>query len=227
MKTVLITGASRGIGFELMKIALLNGAHVVAISRSNINTDGFDSTNLTHIKADLTHIYEENNELLDPLKAFKFDLVINNAGLTLNKSFDEITPKEYDNVYNTNVKAPFFLLQKVVSEHLYNQFLSIINVSSMGGVQGSVKFPGLSAYSSSKGALTILTECLAEEWKDLPIQINNLALGAVQTEMLEEAFPGYKAEISPVQMAQYIWSYALYSEKMQNGKTNQISVTTP
>jgi NAD(P)-dependent dehydrogenase (short-subunit alcohol dehydrogenase family) len=72
----------------------------------------------------------------------------------------------------------------------------------MGGIQGSLKFPGLAAYSSSKGAVITLSE-LAEEYKEQGIAFNVLALGSVQTEMLE-AFPGYQAPISAEGMAQYI-----------------------
>lgn len=97
----------------------------------------------------------------------------------------------------------------------------------MGGVQGSVKFPGLAAYSSSKAAVINLTELLAEEYKDSGISFNVLALGAVQTEMLEEAFPGYKASISAVEMANYIFDFSLNGQKYYNGKLLQVSNSTP
>ena len=103
----------------------------------------------------------------------------------------------------------------------------VINISSIGGVQGSVKFPGLSAYSSSKGALITLTEMLAEEYKELKINFNVLALGAVQTEMLEEAFPGYEASISAIQMAKYIMQFSISGQQLYNGKVLQVSNSTP
>ena len=97
----------------------------------------------------------------------------------------------------------------------------------MGGVRGSVKFPGLSAYSSSKGALITLTEVLAEEYKETGPSFNVLALGSVQTEMLEEAFPGYKAPISARAMADYIAEFALSGNLFYNGKTLEVSSSTP
>jgi NAD(P)-dependent dehydrogenase (short-subunit alcohol dehydrogenase family) len=97
----------------------------------------------------------------------------------------------------------------------------------MGGVQGSVKFPGLSAYSSSKGAIITLTELLAEEYKETGPSFNVLALGSVQTEMLEEAFPGFKAPLSATEMAQYIMDFSLTGNKFYNGKILQVSSTTP
>jgi 3-oxoacyl-[acyl-carrier protein] reductase len=97
----------------------------------------------------------------------------------------------------------------------------------MGGIQGSAKFPGLSAYSSSKGAVLTLTELLAEEFKETGPSFNALALGAVQTEMLEEAFPGYKAPVSAIEMAEYVMNFALNGQKLYNGKILQVSSSTP
>ena len=97
----------------------------------------------------------------------------------------------------------------------------------MGGVQGSMKFPGLAAYSSSKGAVITLTELLAEEYKEHAISFNVLALGAVQTEMLEEAFPGYEAPTTALEMANYIYEFALTGNKFYNGKMLQVSSSTP
>ena len=103
----------------------------------------------------------------------------------------------------------------------------VVTVSSMGGVQGSSKFPGLAAYSSSKGAVITLSELLAEEYKDKGIAFNVLALGAVQTEMLEEAFPGYEVPLSAAEMASYIANFSLTGNKFYNGKVLQVAATTP
>ena len=97
----------------------------------------------------------------------------------------------------------------------------------MGGFQGSAKFAGLSAYSSSKAAVVGLTECLAEELKDKDIFVNCLAIGAVQTEMLSEAFPGYEAPVSPKQMAEYIFDFAIKGSQFYNGKILPVSSSTP
>jgi NAD(P)-dependent dehydrogenase (short-subunit alcohol dehydrogenase family) len=97
----------------------------------------------------------------------------------------------------------------------------------MGGFQGAAKFPGLSAYSSSKAALAGLTECLAEELKSKNISVNCLAIGAVQTEMLAKAFPGYKAPLKPNQMAEFICNFALTGHTYFNGKIIPVASTTP
>ena len=103
----------------------------------------------------------------------------------------------------------------------------VVTISSMGGVQGSMKFAGLSAYSSSKGAVIAMTELWAEEFKESGPSFNVLALGAVQTEMLEEAFPGYKAPTTALEMATYIKDFALTGHTLYNGKLLQVSNSTP
>jgi NAD(P)-dependent dehydrogenase (short-subunit alcohol dehydrogenase family) len=97
----------------------------------------------------------------------------------------------------------------------------------MGGVQGSAKFPGLAAYSSSKAALANLSELLAEELKEKNIRVNCLALGAAQTEMLETAFPGYKAPVTAAEMAQWVGWFAINGHRFFNGKVLPVALSTP
>jgi NAD(P)-dependent dehydrogenase (short-subunit alcohol dehydrogenase family) len=103
----------------------------------------------------------------------------------------------------------------------------IVNIASMGGFQGSSKYPGLSCYSASKAALACLTECLAGEFTESGIKVNCLALGSVQTEMLEEAFPGYKAPVDAQEMAEFIADFALKGHKFFNGKILPVAVNNP
>ena len=153
------------------------------------------------------------------------DVLINNAGSLLNKPFSETTVQEFENVYKVNVFGVAEMTKTVLP--MMGQEGHVVTVSSMGGVQGSMKFPGLSAYSSSKGAVITLTELLAEEYKETGPSFNVLALGAVQTEMLEEAFPGYKAPVTALEMAAYIKDFALTGQKLYNGKLLQVSNSTP
>ena len=154
-----------------------------------------------------------------------FDAVINNAGMLINKPFAETTYADFEAVYRVNVFGAAQLIRNLLP------FLTtdshVLNISSMGGVNGTAKFPGLAAYSSSKGALGILTELLAEEFKDNGPRCNALALGAVQTEMLAEAFPDYKAPVSAAQMATYIADFSLNGHHLYNGKVLPISQSTP
>src|SRR5690554_5113331 len=103
----------------------------------------------------------------------------------------------------------------------------IVNISTMGAFQGSVKFPGLSAYSTSKAGITSFTELFAEEYKDTKIKMNCLCLGAAQTEMLEEAFPGLKAPVSAAEIAEFIVDFAYNAPRFFNGKILPVSSTTP
>jgi NAD(P)-dependent dehydrogenase (short-subunit alcohol dehydrogenase family) len=226
MKKIVITGTSRGIGLELVKIFAKAGHEVLALSRNPESIKKLDLKNIHFFEFDITR--EE-----DLQKASEFikeewsslDILINNAGVIVNKPFEEITSEEFERVYKVNVFGVAALTKKMLP--LINKNGHVITVSSMGGVQGSMKFPGLSAYSSSKGAVITLTELLAEEYKENGPAFNVLALGAVQTEMLQEAFPGYKAPLQPGEMAKYIADFSLTGNKFYNGKLLQVSNSTP
>ena len=225
-KNVIITGTSRGIGLELIKLFSNSGFNVLSLSRNITNAQKLNLNNTSFLPFDIT---KENDHLLVNKFISKnwksVDILINNAGLLINKNFQETSLDDFNNVYNTNVFGVVRLIQVCLPFMKKNG--QVINISSIGGVQGSVKFSGLSAYSSSKGALITLTEMLAEEYKESKINFNVLALGAVQTEMLEEAFPGYKASVSAKEMADYIYDFSIKGSKIINGKIIQISSTTP
>ena len=157
---------------------------------------------------------------------FPVDILINNAGALVNRPFSDITREDLMKVYGTNVFGPIQLIQNLMPK--FSSDAHIVNISSVGGVTGSVKFPGLSAYSSSKGAMTILTECLQAEFGDSTSwSFNCLALGAVQTEMLEEAFPGYVAPIDAAAMAAYICGFSLNNHRVMRGRVVEVAMSTP
>jgi short-subunit dehydrogenase len=155
----------------------------------------------------------------------KVDILINNAGYLVNKPFQEINETDIEKSFRVNFTSAFKLTQLLITH--FNKNAHIVNISSMGGFQGSVKFQGLSVYSASKSALSCLTECLAEELKDQQIKVNCLCLGAVQTEMLEEAFPGYKAPVIAKDIASYIFDFASNAHHYLNGKIIPVSLSTP
>jgi len=155
----------------------------------------------------------------------KIDIIIHNAGSLLLKPFSETSQEDFENVYKVNVFG-MANLTRICLPYL-QKGSHVVTISSMGGIQGSLKFAGLAAYSSSKGAVITLSELLAEEYKERGIAFNVLALGAVQTEMLAEAFPGYQAPITAKQMADYIFDFALTGNKYFNGKVLQVSSTNP
>jgi NAD(P)-dependent dehydrogenase (short-subunit alcohol dehydrogenase family) len=153
------------------------------------------------------------------------DILINNSGLLINKPFQDLTSEDFLNVYQVNVFSVAQMTKAMLP--FMKKEGHVVNISSMGGIQGSMKFPGLAAYSSAKGAVITLTELLAEEYKETGPSFNVLALGAVQTEMLEEAFPGYKAPLTAKEMAAYLMDFALNGNKFYNGKILQVSSSTP
>jgi NAD(P)-dependent dehydrogenase (short-subunit alcohol dehydrogenase family) len=221
---VVITGASRGIGFELTKLFSQKGDTVLALARNITDLSNLNLPNVIPFQFDL--LEDDYTPILKKIENWSgIDIVINNAGSIINKPFTEITNQELNDVYQVNVFSPFRLIRDLIP--YMSPDAHTVNISSVGGVQGSVKFPGLSAYSSSKGALAILTECLAQEFSQTNLRFNALALGAVQTKMLEEAFPGFQAQIRPQEMANYIYRFAVLDKHLYNGKVLSVSFSTP
>ena len=225
MKNIIITGTSRGIGYELALQFANAGHHVLAISRKTPQAL-IDNKNITCLSVDLSkeeELQQVENFLSQTWK--KVDVIVHNAGSLLLKPFGEITSQEFENIYKVNVFG-VANLTRICLPYL-QKGSHVVTISSMGGIQGSMKFAGLAAYSSSKGAVITLSELLAEEYKERGISFNVLALGSVNTEMLQEAFPGYQAPLSATEMANYICDFALTGNKYYNGRVLQVSTTTP
>jgi 3-oxoacyl-[acyl-carrier protein] reductase len=234
---IIVTGASRGIGYELVKILSADTQNtVLVLSRNSQKLEQLKNECLAINRSskvipfvcdlsDKNSIHQIQSEISKHIKTV--DVLINNAGAIVNKSFLEITADDLEYVYNVNVFSVVRLIQTVLPLMNGSVRSHIVNISSIGGVQGSLKFAGLSAYSSSKAALVCLTECLAEEFKEKNIAFNCLALGATQTEMLNEAFPGYKAPLSAAQMAEFIANFSLTAHQYMNGKIIPVSLSNP
>lgn len=221
---VIITGTSRGIGLQLALQFAAEGHKVLALSRK-IPKELAGNPNISCLSIDLASPdFSAVSEVLSQ-SWHRADILIHNAGALVNKPFAEITAEEFEYVYKVNVIGVASLNQVVLP--FMTRGSHVITISSMGGVQGTVKFPGLAAYSSSKGAVITLSELLAEEYKEKGIAFNVLALGAVNTEMLREAFPGYEALLSAIEMSDYIYNFALSGNRYFNGKVLQVSSTTP
>ena len=226
-KNIIITGTSRGIGYELVKLFANTGHQILSLSRNNTPIVSLNLKNVTALSFDLSKEsdYKKVADFVSEKWNDKVDTLINNAGLLVNKPFESITQQDWLKVYQVNVFGVAELTKTVLP--FMKSGSHVVTVSSMGGIQGSMKFPGLAAYSSSKGAVITLSEVLAEEYKEQQIAFNVLALGAVQTEMLEEAFPGYEAPLKAVEMANYIYDFSLTGNKYYNGKALEVSSTTP
>lgn len=225
MKNIIITGTSRGIGFELALQYANEGHQVLAISRKTPN-ELIEHPNITCLSVDLSE--ESGLNLITEfiVQTWKnVDVLIHNAGCLVLKPFLQLSQADFEMVYKVNVFGVANLTR--ICLPFLKRGSHVVSISSMGGVQGSSKFAGLAAYSSSKGAVITLSELLAEEYKEEGISFNVLALGAVQTEMLHEAFPGYKAPLSAKEMADYIYDFSLNGNKYYNGKVLQVSSSTP
>lgn len=226
MKNIVITGTSRGIGFELAQQFAKNGHHVLALSRNTAPLDRVNHKNITTISVDLS----QNSDIQKAIDFIKsdwkqVDILINNAGKLVNKPFTELTSEDFLDVYKVNVFGVAEITKGLIP--FLQKGSHVVTISSMGGIQGSMKFGGLAAYSSAKGAVITLSELLAEEYKEAQIAFNVLAIGAVQTEMLAEAFPEYKAPLSAQEMSNYIYDFSLTGNKFYNGKVLQVSSSTP
>lgn len=232
---VIITGASSGVGFEaVIELAVKPGHQIIALARTHeklkklneiaksINPDcvlypvAFDLVN-----DDLTALSRFVEERFDS----RVDILVNNAGALINKPFTELEEVDFVEMLQSNFLSHVRITQALLP--FMNEGAHIVNIGSMGGVQGSAKFNGLSAYSASKAALHNFTETLAQELTDRKISVNCLALGSVQTEMVEKAFPGYEAPVMAFEMGKYIAEFALTGHKFFNGKILPVAVTTP
>ncbi len=233
---ILITGASRGIGFELVKyFARKDKTNVYALSRNKSALGrlasvcaGLNKTSVvTPLAIDLLDIVKNAGIITKKLSNIHLDILINNAGYLENKAFADVEHNDLISTFNVNFFAPALLIKHLTPLMGGKSVSHVVNISSMGGFQGSQKYPGLSVYSSSKAALACLTECLNEEMKDKNIVFNCLAIGSVQTEMLTEAFPGYKAPLNASEMAEFIGNFALTAHKYIHGKILPVSITNP
>ena len=223
MKTIVVTGTSSGIGHQICIQAAKMNFHVISVSRNieplkdigGIESFAIDITNKDSVDEFIANLKS---------KKIKIDILINNAGYLVSELFGDTTYDSFKKTFDVNVFGLAEITRSLIP--IINLDGHVINISSIGGVNGSKKFPGLSAYSSSKAAVIALTEVLAEEYQNGP-SFNVLALGAVQTKMLREAFPDYNADTKPEEMAKYILDFAINGKKLFNGKLISVSNSNP
>jgi len=232
---ILITGASSGVGFEAVIELITSGKHkVIALARSQdkltklmeISQGINPECQLFAIAFDIVHDeYAGLQQFIAQNFDGKIDALINNAGVLINKPFMELQEMDFVEMLQSNYLGHVRVIQNLL------QFMGngshIVNIGSMGGFQGSSKFNGLSAYSAAKSALHTLTECLAQEFVEQGVKVNCLALGSAQTEMLEQAFPGYESPVMAFEMGKYIADFAISGHKFFNGKVLPVALTTP
>ncbi len=231
MKNIIITGASRGIGKAAFEYLAENtDGKILAIARSVEKLEQLKSALNSKAKIRIFP-FDLGNGNYTELKNYiekefsKIDILINNAGALSTKPALELSEEDFDLMFNVNIKSVFQMTKICVP--LMVKGSHMVNISSMGGFQGSVKFPGLSLYSASKGAVSTYTESLAAELAEQGISVNALAFGAVDTDMLRSAFPDFKAPLTSTEMGAYLAQFALEAGKFYNGKVLPVSSSTP
>ena len=229
MIEAIITGAGRGIGLETALWLAENHVNVLGVSRNIDNLNG--NQKITSLRANIT-IEEELSRIYDLLNASgdesaEHRMLIHNAGKLINKPFAEITPFEIGEMTTVNFTAPLRLTQQLIPWLTKGLTSHIVYVGSMGGFQGSSRYPGLSIYSATKSAGASLLESLAEEYKKTSMRFNTLAMGAVNTEMFQAAFPGYKAPLTAKDAGAFVGRFALEGHHFFNGKVLPVAGANP
>ncbi len=231
---IIVTGASKGIGYDtVLALSQDKNNHIIAISRDEAKLSALQTAcfaqfqnKITCFSCDITKLTPQQiTEILLPVE--KIDILINNAGLLIQKPFLALEQADWQAVFEVNVFAIVRLTQMLFPYLQKSKTPHIVNIGSMGGFPYSQKFAGLSAYSASKAALANLTECLAEEWAEEGIKCNCLCLGAINTDLSKQAFPDYTAPLNSEDIAVFIADFALHAHKYMNGKVLPISLSTP
>jgi len=229
---IIINGGSRGIGAALVKVFSTDLKNKIIVTGRNKPAlkklaSEAEHGNVIVYSIDLEVFDNENDSFLKFVQngIKTVDILINNAGALIKKDFMDINMDEARKMMETNFWGIASVIR--VLKPLMKKGSHIVNISSMGGFQGSSKFKGMSFYSASKAALSCLSECLAVEFSESGIYVNCLALGSVQTKMFAKAFPGHKASVSADEIARFIADFAINGKKFFNGKILPVSLSTP
>lgn len=224
---VIITGAGRGIGLDLCEVFSELGHQVIAISRSELPISS--NPLITSIKADISNPKPIVREIEKNYLATDIDLriLVHNAGVLINKSFTDFSVDEITTMYSVNYLSPLLLTQSLVPWLSAVPAAHVVYIGSMGGFQGSEKYPGLTIYGSMKAAGANLMEGLAAEYRDTTLRFNALSLGAVNTVMLRTAFEKEVPSVDIREMTKYISRFSLEAFRVVNGQNMPLALSNP
>jgi NAD(P)-dependent dehydrogenase (short-subunit alcohol dehydrogenase family) len=228
---IIITGASRGIGHAVARAFLSVSGHTVGVVARNaasleqLSTGCAADSRVLPYPFDLSHGNIQELVKLISQDFDKVDILINNAGYLVKKPFVALTQEDYLESMKVNFLAPVMLTQGLLPLLERSPVKHVVNITSMGGYQGTDKIAGLAAYSASKAALNNVSELLGTELAEKGVHINALAPGAVDTEMLRQALPGYQAPVTPEEMAAFIYTFATTAWKVINGKVIPVALS--
>lgn len=229
---IIVNGGSKGIGREIVLHMSGDENNKILVTGRNIESlkelvSDCRNDNVSFLSFDLSVIDKEIRAIKNHIysRFSKVDILINNAGFLVVKDFLKVSNQEARAMMETNFFGPATFIRLLAP--LMPEGSHVVNISSMGGFQGSSKYKGLAYYSASKAALACLTECLATEFIDAGISVNCLSLGSVQTEMFESAFQGIKAPVNAGEMAEFISYFAINGNKYFNGKILPVALRDP
>ena len=198
-KKVLVTGAGTGIGKGIALEFCRQGADVVLhYSRSHegamaaveqARREGAGKVLALH--ADFRQLDQATRMVREAMVFLGgLDVLVNNAGITMNRPFEKVTPEQFDTVYGVNIRAMYFVTQAAVAQMLEQGRGVVINTSSVHAYEG---YQEHTVYAGTKGAIIAFTRCLAVELAPKGIRVNAIAPGAVEVEAHHEIFSDYDA----------------------------------
>jgi NAD(P)-dependent dehydrogenase (short-subunit alcohol dehydrogenase family) len=228
-KQVLISGVSQGIGKQLVITFLKKGYRVLGYSRKSLDEIDYIKDLPLPIKKHYNHFYGAISTLDEQIsikQLGKIDYLINNAAELIKKPADQVSKEDFHQSFEVNTIQPFLLIKFLKEADLFSFNAHVVQISSVGGVVGSKKIPGLLSYSASKAALISITESLQAEWGGA-LTFNALALGAVDTAMFKKAFFDSYTEISDVEMADWIFRFTVNSGQIMAGQVVQVKKYDP
>jgi NAD(P)-dependent dehydrogenase (short-subunit alcohol dehydrogenase family) len=232
-RTVVVTGASTGVGRAVaLSLARNHGCTVIAVARDAAKLEelkrevpaGAGAVRPLPLDLGATGAIEA---VVQAVGAARLHGLVNNAGLLIKREWGHWTAEDLQRLFRLNAAVPLLLTQALTPALGGDPLGHVVNIGSMGGFQGSVKFPGLAAYSASKAALANMAECMAVELQERGVCCNAVCLGAVDTAMLREAFPGYTAPVGPDAVGAWLAQFLLGGHKFFNGKVLPLAVSTP
>ena len=182
-KVVLITGATGGIGGAIARAMKSNGATVVVSGRNESKLAQEFDDGYIKIPCDLAADNSAESLIADVInRAGRIDVLVNNAGITMDTLLMRMTDEQFDNVLNTNLRAAFKTCRAVVMPMMKQKFGRIINMASIVGAVGG---PGQANYAASKGGLIAMTKSIAAEVASRGITANAIAPGFIETPMTD------------------------------------------